>query len=200
MLRPAAVGVVVVIAAMLGTLILQSVSSSADPFHEPPGGEGDTAMATADGTVTEADGAMPDGVTVSDEGHPGVVNLDPALLHALRDAATEAAEDGIEFVVNSGWRSPGYQEQLLRDAVADYGSVTEAARWVATPDTSAHVSGDAVDLGYDAAAWLGEHGSRYGLCPTYHNEPWHFELRPDAIAQGCPPTYANPTQDPRMQR
>ena len=28
-----------------------------------------------------------------------------------------------------------------------YGSEAEAARWVATPDTSAHVSGDAVDIG-----------------------------------------------------
>ena len=158
-------------------------------------------MAMADGAVTEADGVMPDGVTVFDEQHPGVVNLDPDLLHALRASATDAAEDGIEFIVNSGWRSAAYQDQLLDEAVAMYGSEAEAARWVATADSSAHVSGDAVDIGdFDAAAWLGEHGAQYGLCPTYDNEPWHFELRKDAPARGCPATYADPTQDPRMQQ
>ena len=76
----------------------------------------------------------------------------------------------------------------------------EAARWVATADTSAHVSGDAVDIGpSDAAAWLSEHGAEYGLCQIYGNEPWHYELRPEAIDHGCPPMYADPTQDPRMQ-
>ncbi len=85
--------------------------------------------------------------------------------------------------------------------VATYGSETEAARWVATADTSAHVSGEAVDIGAsDAAAWLSQYGARYGLCPIYDNEPWHFELRPDATVQGCPATYADPTQDPRMQQ
>ena len=64
---------------------------------------------------------------------PGVANLDPALLGALRRAATDAAGDGVEFVVDSGWRSPEYQEQLLREAVSKYGSEEEAARWVATP-------------------------------------------------------------------
>jgi zinc D-Ala-D-Ala carboxypeptidase len=149
----------------------------------------------------EADGAVPDGTTVFDRETPGVANLDPALLAALRRAATDAADEGIEFLVESGWRSPEYQERLLHDAVSKYGSVKEAARWVATPETSAHVSGDAVDIGRaDAMAWLHEHGAEYGLCRIYGNEPWHYELRPEAADQGCPPTYADPTHDPRMQR
>ena len=44
------------------------------------------------------------------------------------------------------------------------------------------------------------HGAEYGLCQIYGNEPWHFELRPDAIGHGCPATYADPTHDPRMQQ
>jgi zinc D-Ala-D-Ala carboxypeptidase len=105
-----------------------------------------------------------------------------------------------KFVVESGWRSPQYQEQLLRDAVSEYGSEEEAARWVASANTSAHVSGDAVDIGPSAAtAWLSEHGAWYGLCQIYENEPWHYELRPEAIDQGCPPMYADPTNDSRMQ-
>jgi LAS superfamily LD-carboxypeptidase LdcB len=71
---------------------------------------------------------------------------------------------------------------------------------VATPDTSAHVSGNAVDIGpAEAAAWLSEHGAEYGLCRTYANEPWHYERRPAAVDHGCPPMFADPTDDPRMQ-
>ena len=57
-------------------------------------------------------------MTVFDDQYPGVANLDPDLLQALREAATDAADDGIEFYVNSGWRSPEYQNQLLREAVS----------------------------------------------------------------------------------
>jgi LAS superfamily LD-carboxypeptidase LdcB len=102
--------------------------------------------------------------------------------------------------VNSGWRSPAYQDQLLREAVDEYGSAEEAARWVATADTSAHVSGDGVDIGpMRAMDWLAQHGDGYGLCQVYGNEPWHYELRPGAIEGGCPPPYTDPTGDPRMQ-
>ncbi|WP_235671102.1 M15 family metallopeptidase [Tomitella fengzijianii] len=139
-------------------------------------------------------------MTVFDDGFPAVTNLDAALLGALRDAASDAAVDGVGFVVNSGWRSPQYQERLLLEAVWTHGSERKAARLVATPGTSAHVSGDAVDLGpAEATAWLSEHGARYGLCQVYANEPWHYELRPEAIVHGRPPMYADPTHDPRMQ-
>jgi D-alanyl-D-alanine carboxypeptidase len=130
-----------------------------------------------------------------------VAYLDPSLLGALRRAATDAAEDGVEFQVNSGWRSRSYQEQLLREAVSTYGSEKEAERWVATPDTSAHVSGDAVDIGHSqATAWLSQHGARYGLCQIYRNESWHYELRPKAADHGCPAMYTDPSHDPRMQQ
>jgi D-alanyl-D-alanine carboxypeptidase len=140
-------------------------------------------------------------VTVFDDLYPGVANLDPALLQALREAATDAADDGVEFYVNSGWRSPEHQDRLLREAISKYGSEAEAARWVATADTSIHVLGGAVDIGpFEATAWLSEHGARYGLCQIYRNEPWHYELRPEAIDRGCPPMYADPAHDPRMRR
>jgi D-alanyl-D-alanine carboxypeptidase len=147
-----------------------------------------------------ADGEVPDGVTVFDDEYPAVAKLEPALLSALRNAAKDAAGDGVLFYVNSGWRSPAYQEELLDEAIAKYGSKAEAARWVATPATSRHVLGEAVDIGGpDATSWLSEHGAEYGLCQIYSNEPWHYELRPEAVDHGCPPMYADPTQDPRMQ-
>ena len=148
-----------------------------------------------------AEGAVPDGVTVFDDEYPAVANLDPALRGALRRAATDAAGDGVEFYVDSGWRSPEYQERLLEEAISKYGTEEEAARWVASPKTSAHVSGGAVDIGHsDATAWLSEHGAAYGLCQIYGNEPWHYELRPEAVDRGCPPMYADPTRDPRIRR
>ncbi len=155
-----------------------------------------------DGVVDEADGLVPDGVAVSvfDEETSAVGKLDPDLLDALRRAATDAGADGVGLRVNSGWRSPEYQQRLLQEAVVEYGSQEEAARWVATVETSAHVSGDAVDIGpFDAASWLSAHGAEHGLCRIYGNEPWHYELRPDAVDDGCPPMYADPTEDPRMQ-
>jgi D-alanyl-D-alanine carboxypeptidase len=152
------------------------------------------------GAPGAVDGVISDGTTVFDDEIPGVANLDPALLGALRKAATHAADDGVELYITSGWRSPKYQNQLLREAVSEYGSEREAARWVATADTSPHVSGDAVDIGpFNATTWLSRHGAKFGLCQIYRNEPWHYELRPNAINHGCPPMYVDPTRDPRMQ-
>lgn len=172
----------------------QSTGTQAAP-DEPAG-------IVPDGVVDEADGFIPDGaaVAVFDDEVPAVGRLDPDLLDALHRTATDAAADGVELRVNSGWRSPEYQQQMLQDAVVEYGSQEEAARWVATVETSAHVSGDAVDIGpFVAAAWLSEHGAAHGLCQTYANEPWHFELRPEAVDGRCPRMYADPTEDPRMQ-
>jgi zinc D-Ala-D-Ala carboxypeptidase len=210
-IRVAGVLVIAAIAAALGSQLLASSSSTAaSPIdvlrseHRRGRGEVDDAVVLRSehrGARGEADGAVPDGATVLDDEIPGVANLDPALLVALRQAATHAAYDGVEFLVDSGWRSPEYQEQLLHEAVSKYGSEKEAARWVATPNTSAHVSGDAVDIGpVDATTWLSDQGGKYGLCQIYGNEPWHYELRPEAIDHGCPPMYADPTHDPRMQQ
>jgi hypothetical protein len=189
--------VLVVLAAIAAALGYQSLASSSSTAASPV----DVLRSEHRGALGEADGAVPDGTTVFDDEIPGVANLDPALLGALRQAATDAADDGVEFFVDSGWRSPDYQNQLLREAVSEYGSEEEAARWVATAETSPHVSGDAVDIGpSDATAWLSGHGAEYGLCQIYSNEPWHYELRPKASDRGCPPMYADPTHDPRMQQ
>src|SRR5262249_55566703 len=142
----------------------------------------------------ERGGAVPAATTVFDDEVPGVANLDPALLRALRRAATDAAAAGVQFVVNSGWRSPAYADRLRREAGAKYGWEAEAAGWVATGTTSPHVSGDAVDIGpADATSWLSAHGPAYGLCQIYANEPWHYELRPGAVGHGCPSMYPDPT-------
>jgi zinc D-Ala-D-Ala carboxypeptidase len=215
--RIRAAGLLVVltaIAAALGhQLLASSTSTAASPIDvlrsaspsrsssRPVSPSTTSSRSPHGGVLGEADGAVPDGTTVFDDQIPGVANVDPALLGAVRRAATDAADDGVAFYVTSGWRSPEYQDQLLREAIAEHGSEEEAARWVATADTSPHVSGDAVDIGRsDATAWLSEHGAEYGLCQIYGNEPWHYELRPEAGDRGCPPMYADPTDDPRLQQ
>jgi len=204
-------GLVVVIAAIAAALgdqwpasstsTASSPSTAPSPSRPAPPVDRGRGRGEHRGPLGEADGAVPDGTTVFDDEVPGVANLDPALLRALRRAATDAADIGVQLYVDSGWRSREYQERLLREAIAKYGSQAQATRWVATPNTSAHVSGDAVDIGPSgAAAWLSEHGAAYGLCQVYGNEPWHYELRPEAVAHGCPAMYADPTHDPRMQQ
>ena len=175
-----------------------SPSSADPPVDTAPGGHVRAGRKRSDG---EAGGVLPDGVTAFDGEYPGISELDPELLRALREATTDASDDGVEIYVNSGWRSRERQSELLREAVSKYGSEEEAARWVSTPDTSPHVSGDAADVGpSDATTWLSEYGAEYGLCQIYRNEPWHYELRPAALDDGCPRMYADPTRDPRMQQ
>ena len=125
---------------------------------------------------------MPVGTTVFDDEVPGVAKLDPALLAALRRAATDAAGDGVEFVVNSGWRSKAYEERLRQEAVSKYGGRRGRHRVLRC-----------------RVAVRARRRLR-ALCQIYRNEPWHYELRPEAIAHGCPPVYADPTHDPRMQQ
>ncbi|MFJ9696520.1 M15 family metallopeptidase [Kitasatospora sp. NPDC101183] len=125
------------------------------------------------------DGQIPEGVTLSpfDTKAAAVRNLDPALLAAVRKAAGDAKAQGVEVTVSSGWRSKAYQQRLLDKAVAKYGSLEQARRFVNTPEKSVHVSGKAVDLGpTNADYWMIQHGAAYGLCQVYANEVWHFEL------------------------
>lgn len=197
-----AIAVMAVVAGIVAVLGGQPSAASSPPAlpDAPSLFEAADGSRSDHGHVLGADGDVADDVTVFDD-VPAVANLDPDLLDALRQAATDAAADGVTFYVNSGWRSPEYQDQLLQEAVAEYGSAAEAARWVATADTSPHVQGGAVDVGqWDATAWLSEHGAAYGLCQVYANEPWHYELRPEAVDGGCPAMYADPTFDPRMHR
>ncbi|MFE0206295.1 D-alanyl-D-alanine carboxypeptidase family protein [Streptomyces sp. NPDC058985] len=190
--------VAALITVALGCQALASWSTLMSPTASP----GEARPMEPPGGIDEEDGVVPDGTTVLDTDVPAVTRLEPALLAALRRAAADAEDDGVQaFRVNSGWRAADYQTQLLDEAVNEYGSQEEAAKWVATAETSAHVSGDAVDIGGpDATAWLSRNGSAYGLCQTYANEPWHYELRPEAAAHGCPAMYDNPAQDPRTQR
>ena len=148
-----------------------------------------TALVPAeDFSPSAADGYVADGTRISlaDDDLPAISRLDPDLLAAMRVAEQDAAGDGIRFEVTSGWRSPAYQQWLLDTRIAAEGE--DAARaYVATPEQSRHVSGEAVDIGpVDAQYWLISFGWEYGICQTYGNEPWHFELATEPGGD-CPP-------------
>lgn len=122
-----------------------------------------------------------------DSEHPAVKHLEPKLRAAIQSAAQASADAGREdFWMTSGWRNAAYQQQLLDNAVTKHGSLAAARRWVNTPESSEHVAGNAADIGpATAAAWLGRHAAEFGLCRTYANEAWHFELKPEG-QDACP--------------
>lgn len=179
------------VAGML-TLCACSTTDATSPSHGSPGYQRDARSQPVSGPNA---GEIEGDVSVGDIHLPALARLDPALLAALRSAAADAQDSGTPMRVTSGWRSDAYQQRLFDEAVATYGSVDEAARWVHTPRLSKHVSGKAVDVGpTNAADWLIRHGSDYGLCQTYANEMWHFEL---ATAPGgeCPPQLSSPADE-----
>ncbi|GAB7071072.1 M15 family metallopeptidase [Mycobacterium hodleri] len=138
-------------------------------------------------------GSIPDGQLVSpfDVKNPAVGFLEPAVLAAIQNAATAAAAEGVDVQLTSGWRSKGFQQRLFDQAVTTYGNTDLAAQFVASPETSMHVFGKAVDVGPVVAdQWMIANGSRFGLCQIYANEIWHFELAVDA-AGNCPPLRPN---------
>lgn len=107
----------------------------------------------------------------------GTGGLTPELAVAYTLAKQDAQRSGVPLSITSGKRSRAEQNRLWRQGVRDYGSPAIARRWVLPPNESTHVTGRAVDVGPRAgAAWLQRNGNRYGLCRSFDNEWWHFEL------------------------
>ena len=118
-------------------------------------------------------------------------------LQALFD---HARQDGLNLFVAAGFRSDEEQQKLLDDKIAAYkqeGQKTKKAtelakQWVATPGTSEHQLGIAVDINADNTvssddavySWLYENSYQYGFVKRYpenktditgiSNEPWHY--------------------------
>jgi zinc D-Ala-D-Ala carboxypeptidase len=188
----------------ISTYVPTAVIRSALP--DAPLGVGQAATGTlagpngADGTLTVGlaandtfGGLIPDEQLISpfDVDNPAMSRLDPLLRKAIQDAARHAQGSGVAMGITSGWRSKGFQQRLFDDAVGTYGSVAKAAEYVASPDVSKHVLGEAVDVGPVAAdEWLARNGAQFGLCQIYANEIWHFELVADGQGH-CPPLQAN---------
>ncbi len=173
---------------------LPLIPPPAPPAQPPaPSPQLDDALRIGAAAVDTTGGWLPDGVTLSpfDTANPIVSQLDPGLLVAVQDAARAAQASGIEIRINSGWRSKGFQQRLFDNAVRAYGDVGAAAEFVATPEVSKHVTGQAVDIApVEADMWLMANGRQFGLCQIYANEIWHFELAVDQYGN-CPPLLPN---------
>ena len=121
--------IVVAVGVLVGSLVRQPTSSSAAqplPQASAPSVTGLESTHPAPAVLPPVeehhqlgaqDGLVPDGVTVFNDAYPAVSKLDPALLRALRRAATDAASSRVTIFVNSGWRSAAYQDELLQEAV-----------------------------------------------------------------------------------
>lgn len=91
---------------------------------------------------------------------------------ALRDAA---ARDGVTIGITDSYRS--YEAQV--DVAARKGLYSQGGL-AATPGTSNHGWGMALDLKLDssALAWMREHGGEYGFVEAVPRESWHWEYHP----------------------
>lgn len=173
-------------------VMLVQTSITVPPAPIPPAPPADT-LSIGAAAVDTTGGWLPDGTMLSpfDTANPILSQLDPNLLTAVQNAARAAESAGVQLMVTSGWRSKGFQQRLFDDAVVSYGSIEKAAEFVATPETSKHVLGQAIDIGPVAAdQWLIANGRQFGLCQIYANEIWHFELAVDAQGN-CPPLKPN---------
>ncbi|MFC3300060.1 D-alanyl-D-alanine carboxypeptidase [Arthrobacter agilis] len=133
------------------------------------------------------------------------IATDNALLRQDTAAAVEAmfaaaAQDGVQLVLVSGYRSFSNQESTYAYWVNQYGDAAGADTVSARPGYSEHQTGLAFDIGQAdgactlvscfaetaAARWAAEHAAEYGIILRYplgangvtgfSAEPWHFRF------------------------
>jgi len=132
---------------------------------------------------------------------------------ALLSMMQAAKADGIILLVESGYRSQGYQKKIFSRMLGEGRSFDDIIRYVAPPGYSEHALGTAVDFypsNWEFArlpdyAWLRENGARYGFKETYPRrnsmnypwEAWHWRYHPDigAAASASPTTPETPSKE-----
>jgi zinc D-Ala-D-Ala carboxypeptidase len=112
-------------------------------------------------------------VPIGQGGHRLWVHASAAWQEARAAAKNEA---GIDLTITDSYRS--YEQQV--DLVARKGLYSEGG-WGATPGTSSHGWGMAVDVDVTSPAtlqWWRANAYRFGFVETTPREPWHWEFRP----------------------
>ena len=118
----------------------------------------------------------------------------------------DAADEGLEPFVASGFRTRAEQQGFMDEKINEYrsqGCGESEARalaedWVALPGTSEHELGLAADINgasYDLYIWLQQNSWRYGFIlrfpegkeeiTGYQFEPWHYRYVGPAAARVC---------------
>jgi D-alanyl-D-alanine carboxypeptidase len=118
---------------------------------------------------------------------------------ALKNMMAQARLAGVKIIPISGFRTIDYQASLFRKALAKYGSVEAAVRWVGRPRHSEHHTGLAIDLGDEenpvcdveppfeetrAFLWLQQNAAQFGFELSFprnnprgvNYEPWHWRF------------------------
>jgi hypothetical protein len=145
------------------------------PQASDPQGTGwqDAAKAQAAGARGGTDLSMP---------HGSLTGLKPEFAEQLQKMIADAASQGINLGISSGFRTYEQQLALYNADIAKHGGM--ASGMVAAPGTSIHEKGMAADLTRDPAAlaWAAANAAKYGAYfpmndPNKHPfEPWHIEM------------------------
>ena len=91
----------------------------------------------------------------------------PDVALAFDRMAAAAASDGVDLIVNSGFRSNAEQAALF--------AAHPDPKWVAPPGQSLHRLGTELDLGPAGAyGWLARNATRFHFVQRYSWEPWHY--------------------------
>lgn len=123
--------------------------------------------------------------------------LTPEAAVKWQQMLSSAAEEGVRLLIVSGFRSLGYQAELIRKKLASGQAISEILRVNAAPGFSQHHSGVAVDIATpgsrplteefensEAFSWLVGNAAEFGFSMTYPRnnlwgfvyEPWHWAL------------------------
>ena len=126
---------------------------------------------------------------------PGGETVDARIYEPLSQMLADAADEGLEPFVASGFRTRAEQQGFMDDKISEYRSQgygesearALAEDWVALPGTSEHELGLAADINgasYDLYIWLQQNSWRYGFIQRYpedktditgiSHEPWHY--------------------------
>lgn len=135
--------------------------------------------------------------------------VDSRIYSELQEMFNAARAEGLHLYVAAGYRTQQKQQQLLSEKIEEYKkegySKFEAKKlaeqWVATPGTSEHQLGIAIDINADTTKsssdevynWLAENGYKHGFVKRYPsdkkeitgviNEPWHYRYVGKRAAQ-----------------
>ena len=129
-------------------------------------------------------------------------NLKPELALEIKpyvdNLLKEAWKNGMFIIVDSGYRSYEYQEQVLKSLIEKKGK--EAYKLVALPGSSEHQTGLAMDIAYmkngiyiddvkdgdKEVEWMKKNSYKYGFIlrypkgkeeiTGYNYEPWHYRF------------------------
>lgn len=121
--------------------------------------------------------------------------MTPQTLLAWQRMTTAAADDGVELLLVSAFRSADYQADLIRRKLASNRTLEDILTVNAAPGFSEHHTGRAIDIATPGSPplevefehtlafdWLSRHAQRFGFrlsyprnCPgAISYEPWHW--------------------------